>query len=97
MVLYEGYVNATNELNKHLLSPFIDGKVVQEDMPAYSELTRRWGLEYNGMLLHEHYFGNLKQEGRIILTVTPCLSNERNERNPTPSPDIAISHMRENP
>ena len=32
-------------------------------MPAYSELTRRLGFEYNGMVLHEYYFGNMKQNG----------------------------------
>jgi superoxide dismutase, Fe-Mn family len=32
-------------------------------MPAYSELTRRLGFEYNGMVLHEHYFGNMTREG----------------------------------
>lgn len=40
-----------------------DGKVDQEEMPAYSELTRRLGFEYNGMVLHEYYFGNLKRAG----------------------------------
>jgi len=32
-------------------------------MPAYSELTRRLGFEYNGMVLHEYYFGNLSKTG----------------------------------
>jgi Fe-Mn family superoxide dismutase len=32
-------------------------------MPAYSELTRRLGFEYNGMVLHEYYFDNLKSGG----------------------------------
>jgi Fe-Mn family superoxide dismutase len=32
-------------------------------MPAYSELTRRLGFEYNGMVLHEYYFGNMKRQG----------------------------------
>jgi Fe-Mn family superoxide dismutase len=32
--------------------------VDQEEVPAYSELTRRLGFEYNGMVLHEYYFGN---------------------------------------
>jgi Fe-Mn family superoxide dismutase len=32
-------------------------------MPAYSELTRRMGFEYNGMVLHEYYFGNMKRQG----------------------------------
>ena len=40
-----------------------DGKVDQEEMPAYSELTRRLGFEYNGMVLHEYYFDNLKSGG----------------------------------
>ena len=35
----------------------------QEEVPAYSELTRRLGFEYNGMALHEYYFGNMKREG----------------------------------
>jgi len=32
-------------------------------MPAYSELTRRLGFEYNGMVLHEYYFDNLISGG----------------------------------
>lgn len=34
-----------------------------EEMPAYSELTRRLGFEYNGMVLHEYYFENLTKGG----------------------------------
>jgi superoxide dismutase, Fe-Mn family len=37
--------------------------VDQEEVPAYSELTRRLGFEYNGMVLHEYYFANMKQGG----------------------------------
>jgi len=55
--LYEGYV-------REKTSEFLeDGKVDQEEMPAYSELKRRLGFEYNGMVLHEYYFGNLKRDG----------------------------------
>jgi Fe-Mn family superoxide dismutase len=61
--LYEGYVNATNTLAEKLAEFLRDGKVDQEEMPAYSELTRRLGFEYNGMVLHEYYFGNLKKGG----------------------------------
>jgi superoxide dismutase, Fe-Mn family len=61
LALYEGYVKATNELNEHLFHLIKDGKVDHEEMPAYSELTRRLGFEYNGMVLHEYYFGNLKR------------------------------------
>lgn len=59
--LYEGYVKSTNKLRAQLFSIIKDEKVDQEEMPVYSELTRRLGFEYNGMVLHEHYFGNLKR------------------------------------
>jgi Fe-Mn family superoxide dismutase len=61
--LYEGYVNETNRLTDRIAEILRDGKVDHEEMPAYSELTRRMGFEYNGMVLHELYFGNLKQGG----------------------------------
>jgi Fe-Mn family superoxide dismutase len=61
--LYEGYVKETNKLTEKISEFLADGKVDQEEMPAYSELTRRLGFEYNGMVLHEYYFGNMKQNG----------------------------------
>lgn len=61
--LYEGYVKETNKLNERISKFIEDGKVDQEEMPAYSELTRRLGFEYNGMVLHEYYFDNLKSGG----------------------------------
>jgi Fe-Mn family superoxide dismutase len=61
--LYEGYVKETNKLTEKIAEFLKDGKVDQEEMPAYSELTRRLGFEYNGMVLHEYYFGNMKREG----------------------------------
>lgn len=61
--LYEGYVKGTNDLNARIAEILSDGKVDQEEMPAYSELTRRLGFEYNGMVLHEYYFGNMKKDG----------------------------------
>lgn len=61
--LYEGYVKATNTLNEHIANILQDGKVDQEEMPAYSELTRRLGLKYNGMVLHELNFENLTSQG----------------------------------
>ena len=61
--LYEGYVNNTNTLTDRISSILADGKVDQEELPAYSELTRRLGFEYNGMVLHEYYFGNMKRQG----------------------------------
>ncbi len=59
--LYEGYVTNTNTLTQKISEFLRDGKVDQEEMPAYSELTRRMGFEYNGMVLHEYYFGNMRK------------------------------------
>ena len=58
--LYEGYVKNTNQLNEQ-----IDASLASADKnPAiFSELKRRLGYEYNGMVLHEYYFGNLKKGG----------------------------------
>src|SRR5262249_35227617 len=61
--LYEGYVNETNRLNEKISAILEDGKVDHEEMPAYSELNRRLGFEYNGMVLHEYYFENMKKGG----------------------------------
>src|SRR5215211_4563702 len=61
--LYEGYVKETNKLTEKISEFLADGKVDQDEMPAYSELTRRLGFEYNGMVLHEYYFGNMKRHG----------------------------------
>jgi Fe-Mn family superoxide dismutase len=61
--LYAGYVNEANRLTEKIRDIIKDGKVDQEEMPAYSELKRRLGFEYNGMVLHEYYFGNLTKGG----------------------------------
>jgi superoxide dismutase, Fe-Mn family len=61
--LYEGYVKETNNLTARISEFLADGKVDQDEMPAYSELTRRLGFEYNGMVLHEYYFENMKKQG----------------------------------
>src|SRR5882724_578057 len=61
--LYEGYVKKTNNLTEKITRFIEDGNVDQEEMPAYSELTRRLGFEFNGMVLHEYYFENLQKGG----------------------------------
>lgn len=63
--LYEGYVKETNNLTRKISEFLADGKVDQEEMPAYSEITRRLGFEYNGMVLHEYYFDNMKRGGNV--------------------------------
>src|SRR6266487_5172456 len=58
--LYQGYVKNTNQLNEQI------GDLLRKDKgrsPEYAELTRRLGFEYNGMILHEYYFGNLSARG----------------------------------
>jgi hypothetical protein len=61
--LYEGYVKETNNLTERINEFVKDGNVDQEELPAYSELTRRLGFEYNGMVLHEYYFDNMIKGG----------------------------------
>ncbi len=54
--LYQGYVNNTNKLMEILNGMIDDNKT---GTPEYAELKRRMGFEFNGMRLHEYYFGNL--------------------------------------
>ncbi len=56
--LYEGYVKNTNTLNERIAEMRANGKNAGAD-PAYAELVRRLGWEFNGMRLHEYYFDNL--------------------------------------
>jgi Fe-Mn family superoxide dismutase len=54
--LYQGYVKNTNLLRDELM------KLAEQNQtatPAYAELKRRFGWEFDGMRLHELYFGNL--------------------------------------
>ncbi len=60
--LYQGYVTNTNKLMDSLAAMLKDGKV---GTPEYSELKRRMGFEFNGMRLHEYYFGNLGGKGAL--------------------------------
>jgi Fe-Mn family superoxide dismutase len=54
--LYQGYVTNTNKVLDILGLMAKDGKTAT---PEYAELKRRLGWEFNGMRLHELYFGNL--------------------------------------
>ncbi|MBI4517456.1 MAG: superoxide dismutase [Deltaproteobacteria bacterium] len=55
--LYEGYVTNTNALRAELEALRQQGK---GGSAAYADRRRRFGFEYNGMVLHEYYFGNLQ-------------------------------------
>jgi superoxide dismutase, Fe-Mn family len=54
--LYQGYVKNTNAL----LEKF---KTLEIGSPEYAETHRRFGWEWNGMRLHELYFGNMVKGG----------------------------------
>ena len=54
--LYQGYVTNTNKLMDLM-------KTKEVGTPEYAELHRRFGWEWNGMRLHELYFGNMVKGG----------------------------------
>ena len=60
LALYSGYVKQVNTLNEELAKMRGEGKASGKN-PEFAELTRRLGFEYNGMILHEYYFSNLKR------------------------------------
>src|SRR3989304_8421001 len=61
--LYQGYVTNTNKVSDALNSMLKEGKTTT---PEYAELRRRFGWEWNGMRLHELYFGNMVKGGTPI-------------------------------
>ena len=69
--LYQGYVTNTNKLAESLAGMLKNGIT---GTPEYAELKRRMGFEFNGMRLHEYYFGNLG--GKAPLGKTGKLASE---------------------
>jgi Fe-Mn family superoxide dismutase len=71
--LYQGYVTNTNKVLETLESMLKEGKTAA---PEFAELKRRLGWEFNGMRLHELYFGNLggtvplNQGGKLVKKLT---------------------------
>jgi Fe-Mn family superoxide dismutase len=59
--LYQGYVTNTNKLADVLAAMLKEGR---QATPEFAELKRRFGWEFNGMRLHELYFGNLAKAGK---------------------------------
>ena len=53
--LYEGYVANTNKFIEKL-------SLVEAGTPEYAEMKRRFGWEWDGMRMHELYFGNLSKD-----------------------------------
>lgn len=60
--LYQGYVAHTNELLEKVAKRSDDDKLGSVEQ---SELRRRLGWEFDGMRLHELYFGNLGGGGKL--------------------------------
>ncbi len=60
--LYEGYVTNVNKLSESLRKAIDENKLAS---PEVTELKRRFGWEWNGMRLHELYFGNMTRESRL--------------------------------
>jgi len=60
--LYQGYVANTNKVSDILAAMLSEGRTA---VPEYAELKRRFGWEWNGMRLHELYFGNLGGKGTL--------------------------------
>lgn len=61
--LYQGYVNNTNKLIDSLAALSKERKI---STPEYAELKRRFSWEFNGMRLHELYFGNLVKKRKQL-------------------------------
>jgi len=62
--LYNGYVTNTNKLSDILVDLAKEGKA---GTPEFAELKRRFGWEFNGMRLHELYFGNMIKGGSNLV------------------------------
>ena len=61
--LYQGYVANTNKLAARLKELREKNEMTT---PEYAELKRRFGWEFNGMRLHEYYFGNMAKTPQTI-------------------------------
>lgn len=61
--LYQGYVTNTNKMTQTIREMTEAGKL---GTPEYAEIKRRFGWEFNGMRLHELYFGNMTKAGSTL-------------------------------
>ncbi len=61
--LYQGYVKNTNTLLEKLSLLLASDQAAS---PEFAELKRRFAWEFNGMRLHEYYFGNMNTNGGKI-------------------------------
>lgn len=66
--LYQGYVTNFNKLSENVLQMSKEGK---GNTPEYAEMKRRMGWEFDGMRLHEYYFGNMVKGGGLLAVDSP--------------------------
>ena len=66
--LYQGYVANTNKLLDTIAALEKDSKTAALE---YAELKRRFGWEFNGMRLHELYFGNMTKKKTTLPEKSP--------------------------
>jgi Fe-Mn family superoxide dismutase len=57
--LYEGYVTHINRIIDYL-------KTADTETQEYEEIKRRFAWEFNGMRLHEAYFGNMAKQVEML-------------------------------
>lgn len=65
--LYQAYVKNVNRLEEELKKLLSSGNLAS---PQYGELKRRFGWEFNGMRLHEYYFGNMSKQSFPVNTLS---------------------------
>lgn len=63
ITLYQGYVTNTNKFAARLKELREKNEMAA---PEYAEIKRRFGWEFNGMRLHELYFGNMAKTPQKI-------------------------------
>jgi Fe-Mn family superoxide dismutase len=66
--LYQGYVKNTNTLLEKLAEEI---KADRGATPAFAEMKRRFGWEFDGMRLHELYFESLAKEATTLPVSDP--------------------------
>ena len=76
--LYAGYVRQVNSLSEELAELRKRGRASGTDH-EFAELTRRLGFEYNGMILHEYYFSNMRAGAEPKPAPTSRLTQGLNE------------------
>lgn len=69
--LYQGYVNNANLLLEKIAAVSLDGKTTPAEFAGYKHML---GWEFDGMLLHELYFGNLGGKKQTLKNDSPLMN-----------------------